>query len=816
MRVWFGCFLVAALVGGGGCGDDSDASGDDAGVPADASEEPRDGDPEPSDAEPSDGDVGDGGGAGDGGDVSDPCEGVACAMNERCVVAGDAPSCACIPGFEEVDGACVVRGVACVVDENCGASGVCADGACSCRSGRVGDGFQCSTLASCEDEPEACDPAASCVDTEAGTACVCPAGLRGDGTVCRDAGYSDIWAGSVMTCGLRTDGIASCWGFRAFGTTTLAEFAVHPADEPGGSVWVDLGAGAREGCAIREDQTMWCGVDWDEQVGAGTDWSEVVASGGSWCAIATDGGLHCWGDNTYRQLGLGSELARVDEPMRVGAASWAAVTLGERHGCGIQADGTLWCWGTNAWGQMGPTASAVPIRIGAEDDWEGLSSARHTTCGLRAGGELWCFGDPSDTSGTPVRVGAETWLDLSVGAFGAHTCAVRSDGTLWCRGTSEWGAHGSGARTVAELEQVGGDDDWRRVSVGTTHTCALRSDGSAWCFGGNADGQLGNGAFRFQRYPVPVGAAVGWIDVASGEDFTCGIREGGQLACTGEIRAAVEGARHQPSFVDVGTETWTDVGANWSDVCAIRADGTLHCGPGREVAGSFAFDQVGTAADWESLFLRDESFCGIRAGGDLYCWGDQGPGFHGGTRYSEPTLVTLGGGPWEMVSYHRLHAVGLRTDGSLWDFDLNAQLGGDTDWRSVSVGYDDVCALKTDDSLWCWEDSSTTPVRVGTERWTDAELHVRTGCATRLDGTLWCWGTDTGAGETGTNVIGGSYAAPTLVSAVAGWTRVDRGVQTSFGLRGGALWAWGLNREGQLGTGTAWSMVPRAVRDVTR
>merc|ERR1719399_1897958 len=73
------------------------------------------------------------------------------------------------------------------------------------------------------------------------------------------------------------------------------------------------------------------------------------------------------------------------------------------------------------------------------------------------------------------------------------------------------------------------------VTCGFDHTCALRSDGLIICFGSNGDGQTlipnsianpdaaTNGYLSRQRF----------MTVQAGWHHTCGIREGGYLACWG-------------------------------------------------------------------------------------------------------------------------------------------------------------------------------------------------------------------------------------------------------------------------------------------
>ncbi|XP_068735007.1 fibropellin-1-like [Montipora capricornis] len=93
-----------------------------------------------------------------------------CLHGGSCTEATDGYSCRCIGSY---------RGTNCEVDDcdQCDIHAICVQGACRCRVGFKGDGFQCEKLKRCR----RCSPNATCINDE----CVCKPGFIGNGKHCQ-------------------------------------------------------------------------------------------------------------------------------------------------------------------------------------------------------------------------------------------------------------------------------------------------------------------------------------------------------------------------------------------------------------------------------------------------------------------------------------------------------------------------------------------------------------------------------------------------------------------------------------------------------
>ena len=289
---------------------------------------------------------------------------------------------------------------------------------------------------------------------------------------------------------------------------------------------------------------------------------------------------------------------------------------------------------------------------------------------------------------TPVTTfaGGTTWKQVSAG--NQHTAAVKTDGTLWSWGSAANGRLGTNDTTPTRSTPVttfSGGTDWKQVSCGEYHTAAIKTDGTLWSWGVNYAGQLGINNTTTRSTPVTTFAGGNnWKSVACGTDFTAAIKTDGSLwtwglNSSGQLGIDNTNNRLIPVTTFAGGNTWKSVSAGGGYTAAIKTDGSLW------VWGSNTDGRLGT---------NDTN-----------------------TR-TTPVTTFAGGNNWKSVAVGDRHTAAIKTDGSLWTWGRNpfGQLGtnditpnrltpvttfaGGTNWKSVSVAYSQIVAIKTDGTLW--------------------------------------------------------------------------------------------------------------------
>ncbi len=357
----------------------------------------------------------------------------------------------------------------------------------------------------------------------------------------------------------------------------------------------------------------------------------IAGGSGFMCAIA-DQGTHCWGDNSYGQLGNGNTTPTL-LPSPV-TTTFTSISVGTSHVCGVEPNGIVRCWGRNTSGQLG----------------DGSTTDRLT---------------PSPGPGGPF---------VLVAAGGAHTCALTSDGRAYCWGSNSNGQLGVGSTTSAlTATQVMGAPAFSTIVAGRSHTCALDLGGAAWCWGANTNGQLGDGTTTDRIVPVAVSGAQVYKAIAAGSSAShnCATGETGVVRCWGSNQSGQLGAI-------IGTQSASPVLVNTTVALKEVAIGDAHsCGIAESTSESYcwganASGQIGdgftasrpapTVANASARFSRitgGEAFtCAVTFGAvtgednvivfsrrSLLCWGLNSSGQFGrGTTTSAttPTAAATG------------------------------------------------------------------------------------------------------------------------------------------------------------------------------
>jgi len=283
-------------------------------------------------------------------------------------------------------------------------------------------------------------------------------------------------------------------------------------------------------------------------------------------------------------------------------------------------------------------------------------------------------------------------LGSTVDAGDAHSCATRF-GVLYC-----WGYNGNGRLGVGDMldrarpARVGSEASWVAVATGVAHTCALKADGSVWCFGSNKNGQLARPDVTDALWPLSVSLPGPAVQLSSMSDHACAVLTTGELYCWGSNweGSLGQGDTHPGTdyFEPVRVENlsdWTNVGTGQGHTCAVRGGGLLF-GWGRNTAANLGLGsttdqqrrsptQIGPEEDWLSVVSGQDASCGLRSGGDLYCWGDNTFGTLGlGDRDQRLLPSQVAAAPvWTDVSLDTFHACGIDSDSNLYCWGRNAE-----------------------------------------------------------------------------------------------------------------------------------------------
>lgn len=496
-------------------------------------------------------------------------------------------------------------------------------------------------------------------------------------------GWTSVALGYQHACGLRGNAL-SCWGDGGGNRLGQADNTSYPSPAPVTGSWASVTTGSDHTCGIDDTSRLYCwGAGGSGRLGRGSTagttagpalvggatatWRSVSAGQSHTCGTQLDNSLHCWGADTWGQVGDGGVTDQYS-PVRIGGSVWSTVAPGARANlsCAIRTDASLWCWGLTG------LPLFLPTRVGTGTTWHQSAVGDQFACGIRDAGALYCFGQQGggrlgtgDTANhfvpTPVTTTAGTTFS-QVTAGNVHACAVGTDTTMWCWGSASYGQTGQGNTTqqnspVPIMNPAGG---WTSVSAGALYSCGIRSDTTMYCWGQNAFGEIGQGfSGTPQTTPVAVTspAATGWVQVSAGFQHACALRSDTRIYCWG-------------------------------------SDGSGRLGLGAGAPPALSPTPVSGAGGYTSVGVGTDHSCGIKDNGTLWCWGT---GWNG----------RLG-------------------NGATSDKYVPTQTTGSSAWRKVSGGNPNTCGVRADNSVWCWGANSRgqlglgssfgdqlTPVRIG-------------------------------------------------------------------------------------------------------
>ena len=452
-------------------------------------------------------------------------------------------------------------------------------------------------------------------------------------------------------CGIRVNGTLRCWGRYGIELDVTVRYEEFPFGE---QRFTALSAGSLM-CAIRVDRTVAC-TDYGYPMSRSPDSPDresdrefVAVSAGRphMCGVRVGGALACWRHPNH------------DDPSPVlspPSGRFTSVSVRSSHACAVRVDGGVVCWGDDWDGETSPPPgrfvdvavspsfscglrsdgevvcwglrrSSVPDYPAGWNKYGGLwprgpftaldvNNQTEEICALRVSGEVACWNNGTATHEPPGGV----FVALDAGPY--STCGLRPDGEVVCWGWGRGLDYPRSQRLPVAWDVPSGP--FTAISVGRDYACGLRPDGEAACWG--------HGKLRAERHDVsetpderenrrrlepPPGP---FTALSAGDEFTCGLRPDGEVACWGM------------SDTDSGRELsepppgpFSAVRAGYKHACGLRPDGRVTCWRSSTSWHSYVYlnerfgEQTTLDGTWTALTGGHELACGLRPGGEFAC-----------------------------------------------------------------------------------------------------------------------------------------------------------------------------------------------------
>lgn len=592
---------------------------------------------------------------------------------------------------------------------------------------------------------------------------------------------------------------------------------------------------------------------------AGLTFAQIATGYSHTCGLTTVGAVWCWGGNWTGQLGDGSTTNRATPIAVPGLASGVTtIATGFNHTCALKSDATVWCWGDNSYGQLGDgtnTDRNTPVAVlglpsGITAIATGGSVATAHTCALKSGVGVWCWGDnyygqlgdgTNTDRKTPTAVLNSPSGVAIIAAGYEHTCVLTNAGAVQCWGRNKYGNLGDGTTTnrSTPVAVVGLGTGVTAIMLGSDHACARKTGGAAWCWGHNDNGQLGDATTTDRYTPVAVTSLSSAVTaLAGGGKHTCAIKSGGAVQCWGNNEYGQLGdgtitARYSPTPVPGLTSGVTNIAAGGNHVCAISSGGALQCwgynddgqlGDGITKDHHTPVAVINLFNDVTAIAAKNFHTCAIRSGGAVQCWGDNEYGQLGdGTTTNRVTPVAVQGlsNGVAAIATGYGHTCALKDDGAVlcWGYNLSGQLGDGTTTDhltpvlvagitgtaiSIVAGYEHNCVLTSSGAVQCWgSDYGPTPVTIhslesGVTQIAAGYYHT---CILKSGGAMQCWGYNYN-GQLGDGTVIDRFTPVPVPELQNGVTAIAAGYGHTCAIKNGGVWCWGDNFWNQLGDGT--------------
>jgi alpha-tubulin suppressor-like RCC1 family protein len=346
------------------------------------------------------------------------------------------------------------------------------------------------------------------------------------------------------------------------------------------------------------------------------------------------------------------------------------------------------------------TAGAARLEISLTVEpvkWRVISGTVDNTCGVTQTGAVYCWGGQREHVISPNQV--DSFCQPMYSSAFTLPCVHRP------------------VRNDASRQLLVKD-----ILLGVNHVCVLDLEGAAHCWGRNQYGQLGIGVFGGEyAAPQPVQGAHRFQRLLQYgySNFTCGMKEDGQVWCWG--RVSIQEPVSEPRPV-LGGRLLRAYSSNGETHCAVTSEGEALCW-GRNDRGQVGDGGSTSRTEPSSLAINaldvsiSSPICIITQGNELTCWSWDGLSRQSGGPErveSEASLVSLmqggGGSMCGLTGTGDAYCwgAGRNTNGSMGHGDTEGSLTprrvvGGHRFSNISGGWGQVCGITIESGGgYCW------------------------------------------------------------------------------------------------------------------
>ncbi len=542
-------------------------------------------------------------------------------------------------------------------------------------------------------------------------------------------------------------------------------------------------------------------------------------------ALRADGTVWAWGGNFRGELGDGTRRTIRPVPQSVpDIAEVIAVAAGNRYSLALREDGTVWAWGDNEMRQLGDGTKAQsrkePVQVAGLSDITAIAAGGTFSIAAKRDGTVWMWGFALLTGGAgnaaaaplaPVAV--RELNNVSSFAVGSgHILALGADGLVRAYGRNEFGQLGDGTMLQRlGFVPVAGLSEVVAVGAGTKYSVALRKDGTVWMWGLIRMPTSQNYFAACNAAPTKVEAIGDVVAIAAGEDHALFLRKDGTVWGWGSGRQFQLGNKvaawtDQPVPI-FGLENVTKIFAGRNHSLALKKDGTLwswgynDCGQlgngtqGAKEYGSKDLDKQYLAKQIPGPVRKFEATTALPPTPAADVREVASGGAHSLLRTADGTVWSWGDDTYRQLGNRIDRTVNGKALMARFHNEKPFAVTGMSDLSAISAGAYHSLALKNDGTVVEWGRSYDDAAY---ERGVEAmSMMERLGYDRSLSRDR----------NRPAKAMSSSVGDLTDVSAVS----AGMGFSLAL-LRDGSVRSWGLNKQGQLGTGTTLdSRVPQPV-----